>query len=312
MEINRWLLAYGAISLALAWGDPANDFRFCILGDRTGNAQSGVYERVWHELDALHPDFVINVGDTIQGGNDATAADEWRALRPLWERYKYPLYFTPGNHDIWSSESRKIYEKETGRPASYGFDYQNAHFTVLDNSQTEDLSGDQMEFLARDLAANRGRDPKFVLFHKPFWLIPVKFQSSQFPFHQLAKKYGVRWVISGHGHQFLRLIEDGIVYLEAGSSGGKLKGQGFEHGWFFGQILARVTGSNVEMTVKEIDGPPGKGRTFKAEKPKQLSTPPGTSDSYSTSIPAPSRPSSPTPAVRSRSQTPAWATTLRR
>ena len=41
-------------------------------------------------MDALHPDFVINVGDTIQGGNDATAASEWRALRPLWDRYRYP------------------------------------------------------------------------------------------------------------------------------------------------------------------------------------------------------------------------------
>ena len=136
-----------------------------------------------------HPDFVINVGDTIQGGNDATAASEWRALRPLWDRYRYPIYFTPGNHDIWSAASRVIYEQQTGHPAFYSFNYQNAHFTVLDNSQAPDLSGDlsdrQMQFLARDLAQNRDRDPKFVFFHKPFWLIPVKFQSSQFPFHQL-------------------------------------------------------------------------------------------------------------------------------
>src|ERR1700689_5924010 len=121
----------------LAWSQPGNDFRFCILGDRTGDAQPGVYERVWRDVDSLHPDFVINVGDTIQGGNDATAEAEWDVLRPLWERYKYPFYFPPGNHDIWSAQSRKIYEKETRHPASYGFDFENAHFTVLDNSQTE-------------------------------------------------------------------------------------------------------------------------------------------------------------------------------
>jgi predicted phosphodiesterase len=264
--LNRWLVACG-VALAVLLGiravsQPRNNFRFCILGDRTGDAQPGVYERVWHALDSLHPDFVINVGDTIQGGNDATAEAEWDALRPLWERYKYPQYFTPGNHDIWSTASRKVYEKETGRPAHYGFDYQDAHFTVLDNSQTEDLSDGEMEFLARDLEAHKDRDPKFVLFHKPFWLIPVEFQSSQFPFHQLARKYGVRYVISGHGHQFVHLVEDGIVYLEAGSSGGKLKGEGFEQGWFFGHILARVMGAKVEMTVEEIDGPLGKGRTI--------------------------------------------------
>src|ERR1035438_6719258 len=88
---NHWWITIGATVLAFAaWAanQPANNFRFCILGDRTGDAQPGVSERVWHDLDSLHPDFVINVGDTIQGGNDATAAAEWAALRPLWKRYK--------------------------------------------------------------------------------------------------------------------------------------------------------------------------------------------------------------------------------
>jgi predicted phosphodiesterase len=243
--------------------EPRNDFRFSILGDRTGDAEPQVYERVWRDLDLLHPDFVVNVGDTIQGGNDATAEAEWRALRPLWGRYQQ--FFTPGNHDIWSTASRGIYEKETGRPAFYGFNYQDAHFTVLDNSQTEDLSDQQMDFLRRDLEENKAREPKFVFFHKPFWLLPVKFQSSQFPFHQLVRKYGVRYVVSGHGHQYVRAVLDGTVYLEAGSSGAKLKGQGFDRGWFFGQIFTRVKGSKVEMTVHEVSAPVGQGRSFRAE-----------------------------------------------
>lgn len=264
---SRWrpsaaiVLALAAALCLQASSQTRNNFRFCILGDRTGDAQPGVYERVWQEVDSLHPDFVINVGDTIQGGNDATAEAEWHALQPLWHQYHFPLYFTAGNHDIWSPLSRRIYEKETGRPAFYGFDYQNAHFTVLDDSQTEDLSPQQMEFLARDLAAHRNRDPKFVLFHKPFWLVPVKFQSSRFPFHQLIKKYDVRYVISGHTHHFESSPDDGIDYLEICSSGGKLKGQGFADGWFFGYAVAHVAASGVEMTVKEISPPFGKGRS---------------------------------------------------
>jgi predicted MPP superfamily phosphohydrolase len=249
---------------------PSNDFRFCILGDRTGDAQPGVYQQVWRELNASHPDFVINVGDTIQGGNDATAAAEWRALRPLWERYGYRIYFTPGNHDIWSAASRRIFEQQTGHPAFYSFNYQNAHFTVLDNSQAPDLSDElsdsQMQFLARDLAENRDRDPKFVFFHKPLWLIPVKFQNSNFPFHQLIKPYGVRYVVSGHGHQFVRANLDGITYLEAPSSGGKLKGQGFAQGWLYGHELVTVKGSNVGITVTEIGAPFGQGRSIQASE----------------------------------------------
>ncbi len=261
--LRRTCLAWIAVVLCFAANPPKNDFRFAILGDRTGDANQQIYERIWRDVNALHPDFVINVGDTIQGGNDTTTEAEWQALRPLW---KYPQYFTPGNHDIWSAASRKIYEKQTGRPAFYSFNYHDAHFTVLDNSQTENLSGQQMDFLAHDLDQNKDRDPKFVFFHKPVWLVPVKFQSGEFPFHQLARKYGVRYVVSGHGHQFVRLMQDGIVYLEAGSSGAKLKGEGFSAGWFFGHILARVQGSNVDMTVNEVGEPFGKGRKFKANE----------------------------------------------
>ncbi len=259
-------LALAGIAGVRGAGESKNDFRFSILGDRTGDADARIYERVWQEMQHFSPDFVINVGDTIQGGNDRTAEAEWRALHSIWDKYKFPQYFTPGNHDIWSPASRKIFEKQTGRPASYGFNYQGAHFTVLDNSQTENLSEEQMAFLARDLAANKDRDPKFVFFHKPFWLIPVMFKSGEFPFHQLIKKYGVRYVISGHGHQYKRLEQDGIVYIEAGSSGGKLKGVGFSGGWFFGQIFTRVKGSNVEMTVKEVDPPLGQGHLVKWEE----------------------------------------------
>jgi predicted phosphodiesterase len=256
-----------AVLVLGAANPPQNDFRFSIVGDRTGDAQPGVYEQVWRELDAWHPDFVINVGDTIQGYNDATAALQWRALRPLWDHYRYPIYFTPGNHDIWSPASRVIYEQQTKHAAFYGFNYQNAHFTVLDNSEAGDLSlalsDEQMQFLARDLAENQARDPKFVFFHKPFWLIPVKFQSSQFPFHQLIRKYGVRYVVSGHGHQYVRAVQDGIVYLEAPSSGGKLKGQGLEQGWFYGHVLVMVKGSHVDMTIQEIGAPFSEGRSLR-------------------------------------------------
>src|SRR6202030_724177 len=73
-----------------------NDFRFSILGDRTGDAEPQIYESVWRDVGVLHPDFVINVGDSIQGGNDATAEAEWRARPPVWDPSQLPQFFTPG------------------------------------------------------------------------------------------------------------------------------------------------------------------------------------------------------------------------
>jgi hypothetical protein len=66
------------------------------------------------------------------------------------------------------------------------------------------------------------------------------------------------------------MVRDGIVYLEVGSSGGTIqgglkRGEGFAQGWFYHHVWARVKGSKVDFTVKEIDGPQGRGRMFRAE-----------------------------------------------
>jgi predicted phosphodiesterase len=250
----------------------ASDFRFAILGDRTGNAQPGVYEQVWREIDAEHPAFVITVGDTIQGGSDTTAEAQWAALRPLFQRYaRYPLYFTPGNHDIWSAASERIYQRKTGRATHYGFDYHGAHFSVLDNSRSENLDPAELEFLEHDLAAHVGARPKFVFLHQPSWLLPVLVQNPNSPLHQIAKRYGVTHIVSGHVHKFGYFEMDGVVYLLVGSSGGRLRGAKFEDGWFFHHILATVRGGEVELQVNETKPPLGRGRSFRAPDWKAVS-----------------------------------------
>lgn len=266
--ISALLVAAGAALIALP--APQNSFRFAIIGDRTGTAQPGVYQRVWRDVAGLHPDFAINVGDTIEGGKDTTAEKEWRAVQAIWKPYlRFPYYFTPGNHDIWSDFSRRLWQRATGHPATYSFDYQNAHFTVLDNSQGPFLTDTQMDFLARDLETYKTRSPKFIFFHEPFWLLPLELGSGDFPLHKLAVEYQVACIISGHTHQFARIEKDGVVYLTECSSGGHLRiptgTDGFAQGWFFGYSMGRVQGTTVEFTVHELGAPFGQGRTFRAE-----------------------------------------------
>jgi len=56
--------------------------RFVILGDRTGSVQPGVYEQVWREVAAEKPEFVLTVGDLIEGLVDAKAAAQWNEVAP--------------------------------------------------------------------------------------------------------------------------------------------------------------------------------------------------------------------------------------
>lgn len=272
-RLRRWLvgLVLTAASLGIgAWtaaysGGSDGTFRFAILGDRTGEAVPGVWEEVWRETDADHPDFVITVGDTIQGGDDATVDREWQEqLRILAPYRKYRIFFTPGNHDVWSLDSAEAFEKYAKHPLHYGFDYKQAHFTVLDNSRSDSLSAEELAFLRNDLQAHAKQPLKFVFSHRPSWILQVVLGNSHFPLHELAKEYGVHYVIAGHIHQMLHFELDGITYLSMASAGGHLRnGKEYQRGWFFAHTIVTVHGTSADFTIKEASPPFGESRITK-------------------------------------------------
>jgi Calcineurin-like phosphoesterase len=265
MKMSRVGLPYKTVALLLLFCCPAvaaDSFRFVILGDRTGEAQPGVWQQVWREAAADHPAFVVTVGDTIQGANDATAEAQWRAAEKTLKPYaRIPLYLTPGNHDIWSARSEDLFRKYAHHPPHYGFDYGKAHFTILDNSRSDDLGPEELAFLEEDLKAHAAQPLKFIISHRPSWIVRAALQSTDFPLHQLARKYGVRYVIAGHIHQMLRINLEGVTYLSLPSAGGHLRATGrYQDGWFFAHLLVEVEGADARFQVKELKPPHGEGR----------------------------------------------------
>jgi Icc protein len=254
-----------ALLLCIGGAQPPDSFRFAILGDRTGEAQPGVYEQAWKEIAADNPAFVISVGDTIQGLNDAGAEAEWREADRIFKTFRrFPLYPAAGNHDIWSAESERLFEQYAAHPVHYSFDYGHAHFTVLDNSRADELSRQELAFLETDLKAHAAQPLKIIVSHRPSWLLNVALRNPDFALHQLARKYGVQYVIAGHIHQMLRLELEGVTYVSMVSSGGHLRlSQAYEQGWFFGYALIEVHGKSIGFQVRELGAPHGQGRITK-------------------------------------------------
>ncbi len=198
--------------------------RFAIVGDRTGGHQDSVYEKVVAEAAKANPEFIITVGDHIEGyePTDTMKLDEeWKEIKAIVVPLKMPFHLTPGNHDITYDNSLGVFERNVGKPY-YSFDYKRMHFIVLDASRWESsdsLPAGQLDWLAQDLAANTKAKYTFVIFHKPFWTASVA-EGKHDTLHSLFRKYGVDAVFNGHNHYYYTATYDGIKYTAVGSSGG--------------------------------------------------------------------------------------------
>ena len=90
---------------------PAN-FQFAIIGDRTGGANvQRTFEMAMGQLNLLQPEFVINVGDIIEGYSDEAAElnTEWDQVDEMLEQFDMPFFRAPGKHDIANETARQVY-----------------------------------------------------------------------------------------------------------------------------------------------------------------------------------------------------------
>lgn len=114
----------------------ASEFRFVVVGDRTGKHRPGVFEDALSQVEQLRPDFVINIGDLIEGNTEDQAQldAEWGEVNAAITRLGIPFFYVPGNHDLTNETMRTDWRKRLGADY-YSFTYKNALFLVLN---TED------------------------------------------------------------------------------------------------------------------------------------------------------------------------------
>jgi len=202
--------------------------RFAVIGDRTGGAQPGIYEKIVTEVERVKPDFAITVGDAIEGYTQDTVSlnKQWKEYKDILAPLTMPIYFTPGNHDIGADSATAstmcpVYERLVGKPY-YSFDVIGAHFIILDTGipeSSDKLPKEQLDWLASDLKKNQKASYTFVFFHKPFWHGTLALGKPD-TLHSLFRAYGVDAVFNGHEHNYFSGTYDGILYTAVGSSGG--------------------------------------------------------------------------------------------
>ncbi len=120
--------------------DPDN-FQFAVIGDRTGGHRPGVFPAAVDLLNLLRPEFVMSVGDFIEGyveGEDEAEVvkAQWAEIDEFVEPLKMPLFFVMGNHDVNFEPSEKAWFERSDANRGYShFVYKDVLFLML---STED------------------------------------------------------------------------------------------------------------------------------------------------------------------------------
>ncbi len=120
----------------LQFPDAGAEFQFAVIGDNTGGAYPGVFDEAMTKLNLMQPEFVLSVGDLIEGYSNNTEAltAEWEGIDASVDKLDMPFFYVVGNHDIGDSASVGVWRERLGR-TYYHFVYKEVLFLCMD---TED------------------------------------------------------------------------------------------------------------------------------------------------------------------------------
>ncbi len=241
--------------LTCGWSLAAAPLTFAVLGDRTGSARPRVFAQILDEVKLLGPDFVLSVGDLIEGyTKDGVALNqEWDSVLGLVRSVGVPFYACPGNHDIFDAASETVFARRVG-PRRRTIRLGNASFVVVDNSRWpafESMPGSELRGLESELARARRSRHTFVLMHRPWWRHALETGQPD-AMHDLFLRYGVDYVFTGHDHFYCTHTQDSIRYIQVGPSGSRTKRfDNREQGGFQNYLWCRINGDTVTITVRE-------------------------------------------------------------
>ena len=119
-------------------------FTFAILGDKTtgGVLNWPIFDRAVEEINLLQPDFVVMIGDMIQGTvTDTSILNRmWKEFNSHAEKLDVPLYVLPGNHDISNEVMYDYWNQKIGL-RYYSFVHNNSLFILLNTEEYKKTGG---------------------------------------------------------------------------------------------------------------------------------------------------------------------------
>ncbi len=225
-------------------------FTFAIVADLTGGYREGVFPEAVDKLNRLRPEFVISIGDMIEGyTEDSLQIDRWWEQFNGWvSKLNMPYFYMPGNHDVTNNLLVKKWETLYGK-TYYHFVYKGVLFMVLNSEEEgeERISAAQAGYFREVLERYPNVKQTVMLVHSPLWR-----DDSQRNFQKIEGWFGDRpyTVFAGHTHHYQKAVRNGRNYYVLSTTGGGSNLLGPEFGEF--DQIALVHSHDTETAVVNL------------------------------------------------------------
>jgi len=235
-----------------------DNFQFAVIGDRTGRADHrGIFNRAMDQLNLLQPEFVINVGDAIEGYSEDRARlnAEWDEFKGIVKKLGMPFFYTVGNHDLNNDTMKRVWLERRGA-VYYHFVYRDVLFLVLNSEDPPNalpkvpanFSDQQVAYVKKALAQNVDVRWTFLFLHQPAWEMPSE---NFLAIEQLLKDRDYTF-IAGHLHYYNYEERHGRDYITMGPAGASFYKDGpgnVDH-----ILWITVTGNGPQIAKITLDG----------------------------------------------------------
>ena len=235
-SVSGGILSSISLDQAVAKPAPAKAFTFLQISDsHVGFAKpanpdaAATYREAVSKIVAMpvKPDFIIHTGDITQLSKDQEFDDAEQIIKAAG----LPVFHVPGEHDMLDEGAGKAYLDRFGKGTKgagwYSFDHKGVHFVALINvvnlkaGGMGNLGADQLEWLAKDLAALPASQPIVVFAHIPLWTVYADWGWGTDDAAQALtylKRFGSVTVLNGHIHQITQKVEGNIRFHTARST----------------------------------------------------------------------------------------------
>ena len=244
----------------------ADQFQFAVVSDRTGGHRPKVFSQAVQRINMLQPEFVVSVGDLIEGytTKEEIMEKEWKEFTGYIDQLQMPFFYVPGNHDLTNKELNADWTKRFGRKF-YHFVYKNTLFLCVnsEDGKASTISAEQTEYFKKALADNKEVKWTMVFLHKPMWTDKDLEKSGWADFEKAldGRKYTV---FCGHVHRYQKFVRNGMNYYQLATTGGGSRLRGVTYGEF----------DHISWITMKADGPRITNVMLDGILPENLDAPP--------------------------------------